>query len=241
LSFPTYVKDWFAYATQPVRTVSNKTHPLWGLLDDLVRNEDYFSTQIRGSEDPVSRQMRDVAEYVAREFLPLSIRNFQKMTKADPQKSGKNLWVSITGITSAPSYITRSPAQKLMYRYIIENIPDKPKTKEQSELYEYRRNIKNRLRKGDPVDKAEAIKKLGQKSWRRLVADARKEPFAESLGRLSLEQALNVYAIASPAEKQIARAILKGKWSRAEKITPEMKQLYTELMTKERNNVRSEQ
>lgn len=230
LSFPTYVKDWFAYATQLVRTVSNKAHPLWGLLDDLVRNEDYFSTQIRGPEDPISRQMLDVAEYVAREFLPLSMRNYEKMSKADPQKSGKNLWVSITGITSAPSYITRSPAQKLMYRYIIENIPDKPKTKEQSELYEYRRNIKNRLRKGDPVDKTEVIKRIGAESWRQLMADARKEPFIESFSRLSLTQALNVYAIASPTEKQAARTVLKGKYSRAEKITPEMKQLYNELL-----------
>jgi len=230
LSLPTYAKDWFAYGTQPVKTVKNKTHPLWGLLTDVVSNKDFFSTQIRNPKDLISQQLLDVAEYIGREFLPLSARNYEKMSTADPGKQGKNAWVSITGITSAPSYITRSPAQKLMYRYIIENIPDKTKNKEQTELYRYRRDIKNRLRKGDPVDKDEVIKRIGAKSWLQLKADARKEPFIESFSRLSLNHCLYVYAIASPAEKRAARTILKGKYSRAEKITPEMKLMYNVLM-----------
>lgn len=230
LSLPTYAKDWFAYGTQPVKTVKHKLHPLWGLLADLTTNKDYFSTEVRHPGDPISQQLLDVAEHIGKEFLPLSVRNYKKMQKAEP--SGKNVWVSITGITSAPSYIVRSPAQKLMYRYIVENIPDRTRTRESQELYEYRRLIKNRLRKGDPVDSKAVIGRIGKTSFNRLVSDAKKEPFAEAFNRLSFAQALNVYAIATPAERKLARPLLVGKHGRARKISDEMKTVYKELISK---------
>jgi hypothetical protein len=230
LSLPTYAKDWFAYGTQPTRTVKNKLHPLWGLLADVATNKDFFNVEVRHPGDPISEQLNDVAKHIGKEFLPLSVRNYQKMQKTAPETKQKNLWVSLTGITSAPSYITRSPAQKLMYRYIVENIPDKTKTKEQQELYGYRKTIKNRLRKGDPVDRKEAIAKLGKTSFNRLVKDAQKEPFAESFSRLSLYQALNVYAVANPKERKQTRNILQGKYRRARNITEDMKQMYNELV-----------
>jgi len=230
LSLPTYAKDWFAYATQATRTVRNKVHPIWGLIEDLATNRDFFNTMIREPGDPISKQLLDVVEYMGKEFLPLSARNYLKMSKTAPEDKKKNAWVSITGITSAPSYITRTPAQKLMYRYIIENIPNKPKTKAQQELYSYRRDLKNRLRKGEPVNEAEARKKLGKSSWARLKKDAAKEPFADSFEGLTLYQALNVYAIANETERKQVLTLLKGKYRRAENRTPEMKQLYSELI-----------
>ncbi|MHC4334611.1 MAG: hypothetical protein ACYSUV_12805, partial [Planctomycetota bacterium] len=231
LSLPTYAKDWFAYGIQPTRTVKNKLHPLWGVLTDIVANKDFFNTQIREPKDPISQQLSDVFKYISKEFLPLSARNYSKMTKTTPGQTGRNAWVSITGITSAPSYISRSPAQKLMYRYIIENIPPKAKTKEQGELYKYRRNVKNRLRKGEPVDRLEAQRRLGVRGWSRLVAEVRKDPFEEAFARLALEQALNVYAIASPQERAKVNTTLRLKYLRArpETKTPEIKELYRQL------------
>jgi hypothetical protein len=229
LSLPTYAKDWWAYGTQAGRTIKNKLHPMWGLLTDLTRNKDFFNTEIRNPKDPISQQALDVAEHITKEFLPLSARTYQKMSRADPGAKAKNTWVSITGITSAPAYITRSPAQKLMYRYISENIPDKPKTREQQELYTYRTNVKNRLRKGEPVNEDEARKRLGSASWNRLKSDARKEPFAEAFNRLSLSQAMNVYVIASKKERAQVESILGRKWYNATKKTPEMRQLYKEI------------
>ena len=227
LSLPTYAKDWFAYATQPIKTITHKIHPLWGLLADLAKNKDYFNTEIRHPGDPLSQQLFSVAKHIGKEFLPLSVRNYKKMQKAQP--SGQNVWVSITGITSAPSYIVRSPAQKLMYRYIIENVPDITKTREKQELREYRRNIKNQLRKGSPVNRKVVIARIGNASFNRLRKDVRKEPFAEAFNRLSLYQALNVYAIADTEERTQTKRLLRGKYGSARKRTPEMKQLYKEL------------
>ncbi len=230
LSLPTYAKDWWAYGTRPAQTLKNKLHPLWGLMTDVIKNKDFFNVQVRDPKDPISQQMLDTAEHIGREFLPLSARNYQKMSRSRPGQTGKNVWVSMTGITSAPSYITRTPAQKLMYRYIIENIPDKTRTREAGELAQYRREVKNRLRKGDPVDQREAVKRLGLTSWKRLKTDAAKEPFAESFSRLSLHQALNVFLIADSTERTKVASVLSGKWTRATKKTPEMTDLYKQIV-----------
>jgi len=206
LSLPTYAKDWFAYGIQPRRTVKNKLHPIWGLLTDLVENKDFFHVQIRDPKDPISQQLLDVAEYIGKEFLPLSARNYQKMSRTSPDRSHKNIWVSITGITTAPSYITRSPAQRLMYRYIIENIPDKTRTKEEYE----RMRERQEFRKSNP-----------------------EKSFADSFKRLSIGQAINVYAIATPVEKRKSYRILRQKWdnARRETKTPELGNLYIEVIT----------
>jgi hypothetical protein len=230
LSFPTYAKDWYAYGTQPLRTLKNKLHPLWGLLTELARNKDFFNTEIRHPGDRISEQLLDVAEHIAEEFTPLSIRNYQKMEKVAPEEKRKNLFVSITGITSAPSYITRTPAQKLMNKYITENIPDRTKTKERQELYEYRKMIKNRLRKGDSINLDDVIARIGRADYLRLRSEAKKEPFAESFDRLSFEQALNVYSVANNEERNKTRSSLIGKYKRAEKITTEMKKMYKYLL-----------
>jgi len=230
LTLPIYAKDWFAWSMRPGQTIKNKRHPGWSLIYDLARNKNFFNTEIRHPSDPISKQLLDFHSYIAREFLPLSVRNYIKMSRTQPERGSKNVWVSITGISSAPAYITRTPAQKLMYRYIIENIPQRTKTQVQQELYWYRKDIKNRLRKGEPINKVEAVMKIGQQSFNRLVKDAQKEPFAEAFNRLSLYQALNVYTIANRNEKLMVYRLLRGKYSRAKKITPDMKVQYNELM-----------
>jgi hypothetical protein len=231
LSLPTYAKDWYGFGLQPIQQTRNKAHPFWSVLNDLVQNKDFFNVQIRDPKDPLSKQILAVAKHLGAEFLPLSAKNYQKMQKAEPGQQGKNLWVSLTGITSAPSYITRSPAQKLMYRYIVEKIPDKTVSTEQYELRMYRNNLKTLLRKGAPVDPIEAKKRLGLTEWNRLKTEAKKDPFAESFSRLGLEEALNVYAIASPEEKVKVSTVLRTKYNNAETKTktPEIKELYNQL------------
>lgn len=230
LSFPTYVKDWFAYGTQFTQTIKNKLHPLWSLLADLTRNKNFMNVMVRNPQDPWEKQAKDVSEYIGRTFLPISIQNFIKMQKTSKEK-GKNLYVSLTGITSAPAYITRTPAQKLAYRYIIERIPDKKaRTKESFERNRYRKVLKNRIRKGEPVDMQEAKEVLGARDLKSTLTWAKKEPFEETFDRLSFYEALNVYAIANADERRQAKDRFKGKHDRARLITPEMEAMYKELI-----------
>ncbi len=231
LSLPTYAKDWYAWTTQPVKTITHKIHPLWGVLGDLGTNKDYFNVEVRHTDDPLLNQAGQLATHIGKSFQSISMRNYQKLERVSPGKAS-NLWISITGISPAPSYITKSPAQKLMTRIIVERIPPKAKTQEEFERSTYRRTLKNRIRKDEPIDRKEAVRVLGQSSFNRVIKEAKRTPFADSFNRLSLVDAMNVYAIATPKEKSQVRTVLKGKFDRAQRSTktPEVREYYSSLV-----------
>jgi len=218
LSLPTYAKDWYAWSHQPLKTLTHKMHPLWGLLGDLTTNKDFFNVEIRHTDDPLIQQAGQVAKHIGKSFKSISLRNYEKMAKVSSDL-WRNFAVSITGITSAPAYLTRSPAQKLMIRYIVERIPPKTKTQEQFERSTYRKTLKDRIRKGERIDQSEARRILGSRSYGTMLKEARKTPFADSFNRLSLVDALNVYAISTYEEKRQVKNILRGKYSRAKSFT----------------------
>jgi len=230
LNLPTYSKDAYAWKERPLHTAKAKMHPLWGLGMDLAQNKDFFNVQIRNPKDPIHQQMIDAGKYIYETSLPLSIKNYKRMNKSSGGIG--NVFVSITGVSTAPSYINRSVAQKLMYRYIIEKIPNVTKTHEEFEVSQYRSNFINKLRRGDPVDREEAVKILGHKRYVSAVKTSKETSFANSFKRLSLEQALNVYAIATPKEKKESSHVLFKKFKNAfdaHKVTPEIRSLYNEV------------
>ncbi len=232
LSLPTYAKDIYAYSQQPLQTIRNKAHPLIGLLSEEFKNEDFYNVQIANPKDPIFDQIIDRGKHIVNYSKPFSFKNYEKMQRAG--EGGKaTTFVSITGITSAPAYVSRSAAQKLMYRYIVDRIPDTTRTKEQYEKSEYRKTLKNRIRKGEKVDFQEAYEYLGTESLKKTIKEAKMPPFAELYKRLSVNEALNVYAIATLKEKQQTREILIDKFRRAykdKKITPDMVSMLKELL-----------
>jgi len=230
LSLPTYAKDWWAWSHRPIQTATHKLHPLWGTLGDLATNKDFFDTEIRHGGDPFLQQGIDFISHIGENFKSISRKNYEKMQKTAPEQRLRNAMVSITGITSAPSYITKSPAQKLMTRLIVDKIPRGARTKEQFERSQYRKVLKTMLRKGMEIDEKEAIEILGFRSYSSLLREARMDPFSDSFNRLSFRDALSVYTIATPEERSQSKNILRGKFSRAKKFTTEEKELYFELM-----------
>jgi len=234
LSLPTYAKDVYAYSQRPFQTIRNKAHPLLGLISEEIKNEDFFSVQIANPKDPFYDELLSRAKHIVNYSKPFSFKNYDKMQKAG--EGGKaTAFVSITGITSAPAYVTRSAAQKLMYRYVIDRIPDTTRTKEQFAKSEYRKTLKNRIRKGEKVDYKEAVNYLGIKSFKRTVKEAALPSFAALYKRLSIEEALNVYAIATQKEKNQTKDILIDKFKRAhkqEKTSPYMVSMFRELLSK---------
>jgi len=235
LSLPTYAKDIYAYSQRPFQTVRNKAHPLIGLVNEQVRNEDFFNIQIENPNDPWYNRIMSRAQHIRDYSKPFSFKNYEKMKKTG-EAEGLARFVSITGITSAPSYVTRSAAQKLMYRYIIEKIPDATRTKEEGERSEYRRLLKNKLRKGEVIDRMEALQILGLDSYKRALKESQLPPFSEAFKRLSIDEALNVYSISTDKEKGQSREILFTKYINAlkrGKITQDVKELYKEILTGE--------
>jgi len=201
LSLPTYAKDWYAYGTQPLKTTTHKIHPQWGLLGDLLSNKDFFDVEIRHEGDPLLDQMNSQIQHIRKTARPISFMSYERLKKTSPDDKWRNLWISISGITPAPSYISRSTAQKLMTRYIIDRIPRGTRTKESFEKSTYRKILINRMRKGEPIDKDEAMLVLGQRGAKLAATEALKMPFAASYNRLAIREAINVFAVATKKER----------------------------------------
>jgi len=234
ISLPTYAKDWFAYADHPSETVKNKLHPIWAVLADTWQNENYYGVEIRHKDDPIIQQALDLAEFAGKSFLPFSVRNYQKMRRA-----GHAVWksglTSVTGITSAPAYIARTPAHKLMMQYIVDRIPQGARTTEQYEQSQRRKTAKQKLREGVTVT-SEERKAFTRTQWKRITTEAKRPPFADSYRRLTFGEALNVYVIASDKERKQVRDILQDKQQRARRDRPGFAQedtLYKEIMAEE--------
>ena len=231
LSLPTYAKDWWAYAENPGRTISHKIHPIWQTLGDTWSNEDFYGTEIRNADDPIVSQMLDTTEYIGKQFIPFSVRNAQKMLKAG-SPLGRAAITSASGIQSAPSYLTRSVAQKLMSKYIVARIPRGTRTKEQFDRSQLRKVLRDTARAGGDIRTSEALAVFTTKELRRIEKEAEVTPFAGSYKRLTFGEALNVYNVATKKERAQVIGILRGKKARAKKSGPnwpdELK-LYKEL------------
>ena len=215
LSLPTYAKDWYSYSDQPGRTLRNKLHPLWPMVAELINNENFYNTEIRHEDDPWIKQMLDTAKYIGDKFTPYSVRNYAKMRQARNTRLHSAV-VSITGITSAPSYLTKTPAQKRMTEFIVERLPQGSRTKEEFAYSQARKSLIQKIRQKETIT-GEEVGKFTPTQLEKIIKEAKTTPFAASFKRLSAEEALEVYKIASPTEREQVTELLKDKLIRSEK------------------------
>lgn len=216
LSLPTYAKDFYGYKDQPGRTIVNKLHPLTRLVHDLATNADFTNTQIVAPDDPLVQQLQDAAKHIANAFIPFSVRSHERLKKGGMAADDAFL-VAATGIGPAPAYIARTDAQKLMMKYIIAKLPQGTRTQAKFARSVARKELIRLARGGKDVRDEAAAAGFRAKDITRILKEAQMLPFEASFKRLSFEEALNVYVIATRQERTQALGILKGKYGRAEK------------------------
>ena len=134
VSLPSYMKDIgeyahdihgaVAYGDNPFHTVTNKLHPLLATIAELVTNKDFFDGAIRSPGDSAFQQAKDVGGFLAGQFAPFSIRNFQQQQKNADAPPIENVGDFINaagqyvtspqmiGVSPSPGYITQSDEQQ---------------------------------------------------------------------------------------------------------------------------------
>lgn len=207
VSFPSYVKDVAAFKEQgPVKTIANKLHPLIGLMNDLRENKDFHKTEIRHEDDPVFEQLKELAGYVAKQALPLSIRNFQ-----DADKNGDGTATKVAGffgVTRAPKYLTSSPASKAMAAYFAQHSPSASRTAEEAEARDTKRDAERALRGGEK-DKAKELLRgglqkgtIGEGDLEDVESGIQGTALQTRFRRLPLEEKFKVMAVANESERK---------------------------------------
>ena len=224
LTMPFYAKDWYAYGTQPLKTVKHKLHPLWGTTADILTNKDYYGTKIRNEDDPMMQQMLDVTAHIGEAFVPFSVKNYFRMRDAGESKIQAAL-IGASGIGSAPRYLTQTRAQKLMRHITAERMPKGSRTKEQADASKHRRDIIRSLRSSKKVD----LSGLTSAQVRSIQRDAKISSFQVAFNRLSFNNALNVFNVANTKERKQAFELLLKKKANAKNVSDDALNLFYEL------------
>jgi hypothetical protein len=147
-SLPSYVKDVVHYATDPVKTVTNKLHPLAGLIKEVtpvminiaagtsLKNSDFYNVQIANPEDSRLEQTADLVKHTGKSFLPFGVRDTMKSLEMGKEGSSQYLLPQV-GVTQANSSIKMNPGEaKVMEltQHLMPKGPEKQETWEKRQL-----------------------------------------------------------------------------------------------------------
>jgi len=208
LSMPHYSKDIVAWLRDPIKTLQHKLNPVWGTATDIFwSNEDYFGRQIREG-DTAEQVKQGITYFVNNMFTPFSVRNAFKL-----HENGETIpiaaLIGATGVSPAPAYITRSPAQSLMINYLRGRGGRRHISQADAEMSDRRRQLVRDLRSGKKVT-ADRWEGFTSRQRTGIKRDAKQTSFQVSFRKLSFNEAVNVFTVASRNErKQVWDRLLK--------------------------------
>jgi len=211
VSFPSYINEFYNWSTKPGQTATHKISPAIHLFNDLVvRNADFQNVQIRNPQDSFGQQAKDVAGYLGKQILPISVQSVQKSREAG-QGLGRQV-AGVFGLKNAPSDIDVSPALALTRQYMGERSPNGVITKEQMAKRQAVRELEKAIRNKVPVGKrADEMVRGGiltDDDVDRAIDHADMSPLEAGFKRLTYEQKLNVLDKASPDERRLLVPLL---------------------------------
>lgn len=96
-----YMKDVHSYATDPVRTVKNKVHPLLSMILEMLENKDFYGHEIRNPDHPVVKQALEELKHMGSAAEPMAMRGLLDKRHASDSAADKAL--PFFGVTRAPA------------------------------------------------------------------------------------------------------------------------------------------
>lgn len=218
ISFPSYVKDEFAFAKHPLMTAQHKLHPAFSEIAELLNNKDFYSNEIRNPDDPWVKQAEQVAEYIAKGFLPYAAQNAKQQRNAGAGPVATAL--PFVGVTPAPGDITHSDFQNYVQDHYYSSHPTGGKTPESAEQSQHFFDAAAAIRRGEKPD----LSMLSPKEQQSLQRYVKSNPIETHFNRLSLMEKLYAWDYASPQERakyKLRGAILKGAGRDLQRLSPE--------------------
>ena len=209
VQLPSYMRDVTAWSSHPVRTAEHKLHPLLAYLADMLENEDFYGDQIRNPNDPLVKQLQQVAAFTAKQFTPIGVSNLREQQRR--LQSPVSQMLPFVGITPAPREAVRTKAQNLMYDFLRRRRPQGA-TPEEAEERTARTDVLRHMRQGVPMDADERrqLREGGmtRRQLRGMREQARVNPMLSAFKQLTEEEAQQVYDQGTPEEQRIwARAL----------------------------------
>jgi hypothetical protein len=232
---PTYMKDIYAYSQDPGKTLLNKAHPLIGIMGDLLRNKDYYGVTIANEDDSFILRKIEQGEYTLKQFVPFWIRGVQKETerggglsetlKNEPQK----IFAPQIGIMPATSAYTLTDTEKLLNKYIGQQIPEGGRTQEQADLSKTRREVVRAMRNGNELtdEQQNVYDNMSNRQRQGIEKESAITPLQAAFNHLedpTLQKAMKVWSKATDDEREQLRDMYEKKVKNYFKNHPELNQ-----------------
>ena len=216
---PTYQKDVYAYLQDPGKTALAKTHPVISIMGDLIENKDYYNVTIANEDDSEILKEIERGIYVLKQFEPFWTRGARKEAQRGGglmetlQTNPAKLLAPQFGIMPATSAYTLSPAEKLMNKYIGQQIPEGGRTQDAADTSKARRELVRALRNGATIeslpDKLQGkLSTLTDRQRKNIEKDAEMTPLQSSFHHLqdpTLAKSIKIWAKATDAERDQIR------------------------------------
>jgi hypothetical protein len=155
LMLPTYLKnlvsDWHDFPNLAKMGASfyHKLNPAIAATVDMLRNQDYYGTDIAQPDDPLPKRMADLTTFAARQFTPFSLSGTMKL--AEEKAPLSHLVLPFFGIVPAKKALTMTPAETAAADIARAGMPIGGRTQEQFEHSKLLKTIVRDLRTNPPA------------------------------------------------------------------------------------------
>ncbi|MBF0517610.1 MAG: hypothetical protein HQK97_10950, partial [Nitrospirae bacterium] len=223
IMLPSYMKDVASYTQHPGQTLANKLHPMLALAAEMLNNKDYYCTKIRNEDDLMIKQALSLAEHAGKSFMPFAARGVQRSMKLDNGQVSAKTLLPMIGITQAPAYINKTPAERMMSDMVQAKMPQTGRTQEQQDKRDLKQSIERQM-KIDPQAAQQMLKdnagKLSTRDRLDIMKSRNQTPLTSAFNHLGFDEAVKVFQVANTEEKQKLQPLLQKKYQGTLKSQP---------------------
>ncbi|WP_432718990.1 lytic transglycosylase domain-containing protein [Pectinatus frisingensis] len=209
IQLPSYIKDAYGYGTHPIETIENKAAPAISMIAAMLKNKDYYGTEIRNPYDTAGNQLLQLLSYAAKESMPFAFQASRYNGKMGGQMLDKIL--PFIGITPAPSDINKTPLEKEVADMVSNEFANNTKTVQQYQQGQLRQQLTRDVQGagGQETDSLRNAYNSGQitkEQYRKILTNSQLSPLQREVKELSPQQIQYLMKDANSSELPILQS-----------------------------------
>lgn len=241
VALPTYMKDlasdWkdFPEVKKMGASFYHKLNPMVAMTVDMLRNRDFYDTEVYHPDDPVGQKAKDLVMFAAKNATPFSVTGYQKMAEANSPELQRLL--PFIGIVPAKTSVAQTPAEARAADIMQGMMPAGTRTKEEFEKSKFKAELVREL-KQNPLEGKNALVaglnagKVNADDVTKLVDRAQLTPLQYQVHKMPAEQGMKVWDLANDQERESLRAILALKLADVKDMEPALRTKYLRQVMK---------
>lgn len=223
LSMPTYMRDIWGAAHAPLTTAGHKLHPWVEQIVQMVQNKDFYNVEIRHPDDSPLQQATELGGYLLKQLAPISWQGAAERMRSASANPAAAIAESEAGFTPAPKWVGESAAEQRAYELSERHREVGPRTTAEFEHGQAVGRLRSQLAQRDPVNLGKALQAgtIRTTDIDNIIQESTQTPLQRYMSRLNADEALEVWRVATPSERQSLRPTMIQKLDSIDNLLPE--------------------